>query len=71
MCFVGVLLGALVFGNLSDRYGRRPTVIWTVFLLSVVSLVGSFVTSFTLYTALRFLAGVCCGGAILVSTAYI
>ncbi len=61
-----MLFGALLFGNLSDRFGRRVTLQIAVLGLSFFSFIAGLVTSFTLYAVLRFAAGIFCGGGILV-----
>ncbi|XP_029285895.1 solute carrier family 22 member 7-like [Cottoperca gobio] len=66
--FVGVMFGAVTFGSLSDRFGRR-----IMLLVSYVSgmffAVGSaFSTSYTAFVVLRFLTGFCITGIIIVTT---
>jgi len=55
-------LGALVFGRLADRYGRRPVLMLDVVLFSVFELATAFSTSLTMLLVLRFLFGVAMGG---------
>jgi SHS family lactate transporter-like MFS transporter len=55
-------LGALIFGRLADRYGRRPVLMVDVVLFSVFELATAFSTSLTMLLALRFLFGVAMGG---------
>ena len=47
----------IVYGPLSDRYGRRPVLLISMVLFSVTSLIASFATSFTLLIAARVLQG--------------
>jgi len=55
-------LGALIFGRLADRYGRRPVLMLDVVLFSVFELATAFSTSLTMLLALRFAFGVAMGG---------
>ncbi|OOG50215.1 MFS transporter [Rhodanobacter sp. C01] len=55
-------LGALLFGRLADRYGRRPILMLDVVLFSLFELATAFSTSLTMLLVLRFLFGVAMGG---------
>ena len=55
-------LGALLFGRLADRYGRRPILMLDVILFSIFELATAFSTSLTMLLVLRFLFGVAMGG---------
>ncbi|QRP64964.1 MFS transporter [Rhodanobacter sp. FDAARGOS 1247] len=55
-------LGALLFGRLADRFGRRPILMLDVVLFSVFELATAFATSLTMLLVLRFLFGVAMGG---------
>ncbi|GGA36496.1 MFS transporter [Dyella nitratireducens] len=55
-------VGALIFGRLADRFGRRPVLMVDVLLFSVFELATAFSTSMTMLLALRFLFGVAMGG---------
>lgn len=64
---LGILIGSIVFGFLSDRYGRKKT-----FLLSVTALIGlgfgiPYSPSYEVFTALRFFYGVATAGTMVVS----
>ncbi|WP_426702504.1 MFS transporter [Rhodanobacter sp. Col0626] len=55
-------LGALLFGRLADRFGRRPILMLDVILFSVFELATAFSTSLTMLLVLRFMFGVAMGG---------
>jgi len=55
-------LGALIFGRLADRYGRRPVLMANIVLFSLLDLASGFATSLTMLLVLRSLFGVAMGG---------
>jgi SHS family lactate transporter-like MFS transporter len=55
-------LGALIFGLLADRYGRRPILMIDVLLYSLLEFVSGFAPSLTALIVLRCLYGVAMGG---------
>ncbi|XP_074055223.1 solute carrier family 22 member 13-like [Macrotis lagotis] len=50
----GLLIGAVIFGPLCDRIGRRPTILILLLLHAVFGIGTAFVPNFYLYMALRF-----------------
>ncbi|XP_062867369.1 solute carrier family 22 member 6 [Trichomycterus rosablanca] len=61
----GVLLGAVVFGGLSDRYGRRVLLMISYLLMAVSGTCIAFSTSFSLFCLFRFINGMALSGIIL------
>jgi SHS family lactate transporter-like MFS transporter len=55
-------VGALVFGALAERFGRRPTLMANVVSYSVFAVASAFAPSFGLFLATRALFGVAMGG---------
>ena len=55
-------IGALIFGRLADRFGRRPILMLDVILFSVFELATAFSPSLTVLLVLRFLFGIGMGG---------
>ncbi|KAF1008486.1 MAG: putative metabolite transport protein YjhB [Luteibacter sp.] len=55
-------IGALIFGRLADRYGRRPVLMFDIVLFSVLEVACAFAPSITVLLGLRFLFGVAMGG---------
>ncbi len=54
--------GALLFGRLADRFGRRPILMIDVILFSLFELASAFAPTLWALLALRFLFGVAMGG---------
>jgi AAHS family benzoate transporter-like MFS transporter len=61
---VGVMIGALVVGTVSDYIGRRQTMLWTVISFSVLTLLCAFAPNPWIFGLLRFLAGLGLGGVL-------
>lgn len=55
-------LGALIFGRLADRFGRRPILMLDVILYSVLEFACAFAPSLTVLLILRALFGIAMGG---------
>ncbi|XP_038619936.1 solute carrier family 22 member 12 [Tachyglossus aculeatus] len=52
----GILLGAAVCGQVSDRFGRKLVLSWCYLLMALSSTCAAFAPNFSLYCALRFLS---------------
>lgn len=61
---IGVMIGAISVGAISDVIGRRRTIVWTVVLFSVLTLACAFAPNPFVFAALRFLAGLGLGGVL-------
>ncbi|MEV6218199.1 MFS transporter [Nocardia sp. NPDC051833] len=55
--FVGMIVGALGGGRLSDRFGRRQVLIWATVIYSAGALVTAFAASFEAMLLARFITG--------------
>ena len=55
-------VGALIFGRLADRYGRKPVLMVDVLMFSVLELACAFAPSLTALLVLRFFFGIAMGG---------
>ncbi|WP_075257454.1 MFS transporter [Herbaspirillum camelliae] len=64
MFFVGMLLGAFVFGRLADRIGRRPVLMGAVVIDACFGVASAFAPDFTWLLALRLLTGIGVGGTL-------
>ena len=59
---LGMLLGGLIFGILSDKYGRVKIFSYTIFIFAGATALMYFANSFTMVCILRFLVGFGEGG---------
>jgi MFS family permease len=59
---IGIMVGAVVFGYFSDRYGRKPIFILTLLWYSFFTLLCAFSTNIWIFIFLRFMAAVGIGG---------
>lgn len=62
--FLGMLLGAMGFGRLADRIGRRRVLIATVACDALFGTLSVFAPDFTILLVLRFLTGAAVGGTL-------
>ncbi len=60
---IGMALGALMFGPLGDRFGRRRAVIWATVAFAGFSLATAWASSVNELIIFRFLTGIGMGGA--------
>jgi putative MFS transporter len=62
--FLGMLIGAALFGRLADRYGRRNILLITVGCDAMFGLLSVFAPNFLVLLGLRFLTGMAVGGTL-------
>jgi MFS transporter, putative metabolite:H+ symporter len=65
---IGMAVGALVFGLMSDRIGRKNVFIITLLIFSIGSGISAFATSITVFLILRFFIGMGLGGELPVAS---
>ncbi len=68
---VGCLVGAMVAGVLSDRYGRKPLLMLSAVLFTVSAVGTGLFNDFTLFNVARFVGGMGIGVASALSPMYI
>lgn len=56
-CLLGLALGQLLFGPLSDIHGRRRPLLFTLLIYAFASLLCAFSTSIWIFIVLRFIQG--------------
>ncbi|CAH2053985.1 unnamed protein product, partial [Iphiclides podalirius] len=67
MLQLGVLLGSILFGFLSDRYGRKNTFLTSISSLIVLGFAIPFSPDYVTFTVLRFFLGMATAGTMVVS----
>ncbi|MEV0600257.1 MFS transporter [Streptomyces sp. NPDC050315] len=68
---VGMAVGAVAWGAVADRIGRKKAFSVTLLIFAVFSVLGAFAPAYPVFLALRFLAGVGLGGCIPVDYALV
>lgn len=68
---LGMLFGAVIIGILSDRFGRRNTLTWTLCYLGVAFITSSLAWNYPVLLVLRFLTGLGLGALLPVSSTLI
>ena len=67
MAMLGMGLGSVVWGSLSDRYGRKPMLVWSLALFVVATGVSVFSRSISFFIICRLFQGIGAGGAMVLS----
>jgi benzoate transport len=62
--FLGLMVGAAGFGLVSDRIGRKKSIMIVVAVFSVFNSAAYFAPNFEIFCLLRFLSGIGIGGAV-------
>ncbi|XP_062343042.1 solute carrier family 22 member 13 isoform X2 [Osmerus eperlanus] len=61
----GLLVGAVLFGAMADRYGRRFSLLLSLALQTVFGVAVAFAPNFPVYVVLRFIVGTSISGVII------
>lgn len=67
----GWMAGGLLFGQLSDRYGRKPVLVFVTLLSGLATILTVFTPDWKLLLVCRFFTGAGIGGVLLMTTVYI
>ncbi|WP_127783003.1 MFS transporter [Rhodococcus sp. X156] len=68
---IGMAVGAVVWGTVADKMGRKKAFSITMLIFALFSVLGAFSPSYEVFIALRFLAGFGLGGCIPVDYAIV
>nr|CAD7585942.1 unnamed protein product [Timema genevievae] len=68
--FLGMMTGAVMWGNLSDRMGRRRTLMSALGVNAVFSIIAALMPTFGTFMTARFCSGIGIGGAFPIVLAY-
>ncbi|XP_078494581.1 solute carrier family 22 member 15-like isoform X2 [Ciona intestinalis] len=68
--FAGFLFGVLIFGQISDKIGRKKTMILGYHILLPISITTAFSTNYIMFAVLRTITGLLVGGSSLVMFIY-
>uniref|UniRef100_A0A4W6C003 Solute carrier family 22 member 7b, tandem duplicate 2 n=1 Tax=Lates calcarifer TaxID=8187 RepID=A0A4W6C003_LATCA len=66
--FIGVMFGAMTFGSLSDRFGRRIMLLVSYVSGMLFAVASAFSSSYVMFAVLRFFTGFCITGIVIVSS---
>ncbi|KAM4633782.1 solute carrier family 22 member 6-A [Polymixia lowei] len=61
----GLLVGAVLFGILADKYGRRPVILLSLAIQAVFGVSAAFAPNLYVYILLRFMVGTSVSGVIM------
>lgn len=65
---IGMAVGALAFGLMADRFGRKAVFMWTLVIFSVASGLSAATTTLAAFMVLRFFVGMGLGGELPVAS---
>lgn len=65
---IGMAVGALLFGVLADKVGRKKIFMWTLILFSVASGLSALTTTLAMFLLFRFFVGMGLGGELPVAS---
>uniref|UniRef100_A0A3Q3SQA0 Solute carrier family 22 member 6 n=1 Tax=Mastacembelus armatus TaxID=205130 RepID=A0A3Q3SQA0_9TELE len=65
--FLGVTFGAIVFGQLSDKFGRKSMLLVALIAATMLGVTSAFSTSYVMFAVFRALCGVALSGMSIIS----
>ncbi len=67
----GCVLGSILAGRLTDRYGRRRMLLWVALIFAASSVATALAPNFALFVTARLVGGLAVGGVSLLSPMYV
>lgn len=68
---IGMAVGAVMWGTIADRIGRKRAFAWTLLIFSIFTIAGAATGSLEWFVLFRFLAGIGLGGCVPVDYALV
>ncbi|EPZ45591.1 MULTISPECIES: MFS transporter [Alicyclobacillus] len=68
--YLGMIPGCLIWGKLTDKIGRKKTMMWSTGLYGILSLISAFSPNYDMLWWMRFAAGLGLGGLMVASFPY-
>ncbi|XP_061133451.1 solute carrier family 22 member 7-like isoform X6 [Syngnathus typhle] len=65
--FLGVMLGSAIFGQLSDRFGRKTALLVSYVITTIFGFASALSTNFAMFAVMRFFTGFGTSGVIIAS----
>uniref|UniRef100_A0A3Q3ITD7 Major facilitator superfamily (MFS) profile domain-containing protein n=1 Tax=Monopterus albus TaxID=43700 RepID=A0A3Q3ITD7_MONAL len=65
--FIGVMVGAPLFGFLSDKFGRRPLLLVSYLSSTIFAVLSAFSPSYVMFVIMRFFTGISLAGISIIS----
>ncbi|MDQ4215541.1 multidrug effflux MFS transporter [Microbacterium capsulatum] len=70
-CMIGMAVGTLLWGSISDRYGRRRPLMWGVAGFALTAVLCALAPSIEALIAVRFVQGLCGAAGIVIARAVV
>lgn len=68
---IGMAVGAVMWGTIADRIGRKQAFAWTLLIFSIFTIAGAMTNDLSWFVLFRFLAGIGLGGCVPVDYALV
>lgn len=65
--FIGMAVGALIWGPICERVGRKRSIVWSLVTYAILAALSAAAPSFAVLYCLRFLVGVAAAGMLVVT----
>ena len=69
--FIGAALGQIIYGPLADRYGRKPVIVITMIIFTIISFLTIYTTTPSSHSLARFFQGAAGAGGMIIVRAII